>query len=1018
MSSITLTASRIDTANWYQALTFTLRNTSTTAVNLQHAAIRFVASGHVDPWGNIYGDAIDGQKVTLTTLAQAAGELNEITLNQMNAFYLAAGANCSLTVSLAATSVPVSFELLGITLADDAGTPVQPEPEIEPEDNLPLPPETPDTEEDAVTPEEEPTPSPEVDNDIVPVSGSGVSVRCSNVDAQSWYQSVTFTVENGYNQAVDVNGSQITFTANAHVDPYGMFSGTLCGKGAPLLASDGGWPTERNTLTIDNNGPLWLEAGKSAVLTCALSTVQPPVSIENLQLTLVNDPARQGTIVLTFPPMAGNVTLQPVIVLTSPEGKSTTHTGRWGDTLTLDGLYVGNWLITLNTLEDEVMLIAPQQPTLIAVLDSSSDCQRYDLAWQTPVFYAEAELQLDDVAGMSGACVAVELWRDGSVRERTVELIFGQPLMLNKLTSGAHYDLKVLQTTINNVIITALSSAPRITPVAGKRLLTTVNYQKTNAKTTSFVTVNATVMGLPSGTPAQRYLMRSNNGTGMYQYSVELNSGSDLQVLPMPIMTGQYKITVGTVRVDSRLWISEFARSYSIVNKINNITLSFTQGVDLQVRGWPSYVAHGGVTVNSPDTVTAYAGVPVDALFKYDGYDGGGDPFPAAEMDRNGDGILDYDLLPVHRTATLSRELEAQSEQAVMPVMVVYTANASGGSAVADLQDPQRLRNHFGNFITQCLAAQSYKDETHPVPATFVLNPDFLGAMQQEPYGYTAVRQANSMPVNAQLAAAARDLQSVLMFSAPQLPTFSDDIYGYIQAINFIVHCFAPDVAFGWQTNVWATGTADWLLRDSADPQAQGAQIATFINELGVYSGKYAPDFIVFDKFERDCFSPDALAHYGWNATAWRHYLAMVKAVTQGLNAPAMIWQIPGGHMPTAEEGTSLIASNHFGAGGTFLMGDARIGSSVSNIASELTGQALNPATYGAATVGEWLAKDNGYDWGQQQVYSLPDYNIFSVLWGGGSTVSITTIHSNGEDGGWLAGKMREYYRAPCSLLG
>ena len=76
-----------------------------------------------------------------------------------------------------------------------------------------------------------------------------------------------------------------------------------------------------------------------------------------------------------------------------------------------------------------------------------------------------------------------------------------------------------------------------------------------------------------------------------------------------------------------------------------------------------------------------------------------------------------------------------------MPVMVIYTANASGGSALADLQDAQKLRNHFGNFITQCLAAQSYKDETHPVPATFVLNPDFLGALQQEPYGYTVVRQ-------------------------------------------------------------------------------------------------------------------------------------------------------------------------------------------------------------------------------------------------------------------------------------
>ncbi|WP_163387667.1 hypothetical protein, partial [Enterobacter ludwigii] len=82
--------------------------------------------------------------------------------------------------------------------------------------------------------------------------------------------------------------------------------------------------------------------------------------------------------------------------------------------------------------------------------------------------------------------------------------------------------------------------------------------------------------------------------------------------------------------------------------------------------------------------------------------------------------------------------------------------------------------------ITQCLAAQSWKDDQHPVPATFVLNPDFLGAMQQEPYGYTALRKANSVQVNVQLAAAINALPSMPGFSAPTLPTFSNDLYGYV----------------------------------------------------------------------------------------------------------------------------------------------------------------------------------------------------------------------------------------------
>ncbi len=82
---------------------------------------------------------------------------------------------------------------------------------------------------------------------------------------------------------------------------------------------------------------------------------------------------------------------------------------------------------------------------------------------------------------------------------------------------------------------------------------------------------------------------------------------------------------------------------------------------------------------------------------------------------------------------------------------------------------------------------------------------------------------------------------------------------------------------------------------------AQGTAIANFINELGVYSGEYAPDFIAFDKFERDCFSPDALAHYAWNATCWFNYLGMVKHAAKALRKPAMLWQIPG--VPYANRG-------------------------------------------------------------------------------------------------------------------
>ena len=46
-------------------------------------------------------------------------------------------------------------------------------------------------------------------------------------------------------------------------------------------------------------------------------------------------------------------------------------------------------------------------------------------------------------------------------------------------------------------------------------------------------------------------------------------------------------------------------------------------------------------------------------------------------------------------------------------------------------------------------------------------------------------------------------------------------------------------------------------------------------------------------------------------------------------------------------------------------MGDARIGSDLNTIASDLLNTTVNSATYGVATVGDFYAEDNeSYDWG------------------------------------------------------
>ncbi|WP_318371799.1 chitinase [Enterobacter sp.] len=1006
-SQLTIKTNKIDAFNWYQKVVVTITNTGTQAADLNRATLSFSASGHPDPWGVFDGSLIGNQPLTLNNTPQGVSEDNEIIINNSTPLMLKPGASGKISFSLAASSVPLLFDNLTLRLANEAdSTPIP--PVDEPEPVIPAP-------------EEEPTPEPEEIPEtpvepldpvmpIEPVTGSGISLSHSSVNSNSWYQRLTFTLTNGYNQPVDINKLAIHFTASARPDIYSPFTGSLAGNQAPTFTSDGGWPIQKNGIIINNNGPLWLAAGASGTLECALAATQTPVQLTDISAMLASDPGSQGTLAVSFPALSATAGLLPTFTLTRPDGSQKSYTGAWGETQIIDGLSRGEYRLNVDTLENATLKLTPKQAQTAITLASSNDRQQCQIDWLPAVYYADVELTLAAAPDLEGGCVQVELRQHDAV-VRTVTLTFGATTTVNKLVAGERYDIALIPTTINNVQIVSPLFGANFIAGQNQRAAQTVHFQQQQVNTANFVEVQATILGLPSGTPGQRY--RFTTASGSIQYIVMLSSDTAKQKLPLRFASGQYSVPAMKVSQSGAIYQSAFPTTLTLAQSKNVITLPFEKGVHLQVRGWPAYLAHGGVTVNASSSVSAYAGVPVDALFKYDGFDGGGDPIPAAEVDANGDGFLDLNLLPIHKTMDVARKIEKEAGRPVMPVMVVYTANASGGSALPDLQDIQKLRNHFGNFITQCVAAQSYKDADHPVPATFVMNPDFLGAMQQEPYGYTAVRAKNSMQVNQQLAEAVNALAGQLHYSVPVLPRFSDDLYGYLQAMNYVKHQFAPDVPFGWQTNVWATGSADWLLRDNADPSAQAQQIVAFIDELGVYKGNYVPDFIVFDKFERDCFSPDALAHYGWNATCWFNYLNMVKGTASGLNIPAMIWQIPGGHMPTREEGTSLITSSHFASGGTFLMGDARIGSSISAITPALTTLALNRNTYGAATVGEFLLKDNGYDWGQMQAKNLPEYNIFSVLWGGGSTVSLTTIGSNGDDGGWLAEKMREYAASP-----
>lgn len=450
--------------------------------------------------------------------------------------------------------------------------------------------------------------------------------------------------------------------------------------------------------------------------------------------------------------------------------------------------------------------------------------------------------------------------------------------------------------------------------------------------------------------------------------------------------------------------------------------------VNLEVKGWPSTLAMGTITDNSMSNNANLAAAKVESIFKYAG-DGTG----------NRGSVIDP--IVVGQTIAQARALEAINGIKVVPTIVIYTANASnGGVAGEDIVDYDNLVKHYQNFIRQVATIQVHKDAGHVSPGSIVLNPDLLGEWQKnedtffkDEFGSKSswkvvqVKKALKEAITTDTSYVITDNNggSHTLSSLYNLPALKaevdsaldDNILGWVQSQNFIMKRFSPDVSSSWVLNLWNPGSANWVHDEYSGLQAvwneASKSVADFTNAIGAYADNvYRPDYLTFDKYERDGFSTTGRANYAFGAREWDNYLNYVRQITDSIDIPAMLWQIPGGHMATVGESTGNynVAGNSSSAA-SYFMGDKNIGTTVSNIRPEVLNITLNPVVYdGAATVNALLQQTPSYDWGVSRLRHAAYSNVFAILWGGGSTTAVVPIATNGSgDNDWLKNKIVSY---------
>ena len=436
--------------------------------------------------------------------------------------------------------------------------------------------------------------------------------------------------------------------------------------------------------------------------------------------------------------------------------------------------------------------------------------------------------------------------------------------------------------------------------------------------------------------------------------------------------------------------------------------------VSLKVKGWPSHLAMGTVTDNNAATNDALAASGVDSIFNNEVVVRGQVSAVAATIN----------------TIKQARDVEFVSGGAVMPVIGLATADASGVGS-ADILDSAALVKHFQNLIRVAAVMQANKDASHPNPGSLILNAGLLAQWQANLNGSfktafgsngawvaidvkQAVKDALTNEANYSVAGQTVSARYNLTSLKSEVDSaLQNNITGWVQAHNLLVKRLSPDVAFGWVAGVSSQGSNSWVhtrfagLQEVWDTSAYS--VANFANSIGAYTtNSYRPDFLAFDKSADDDFSTTERATNVFGAKEWENYLNNIRQVTDSLDVPAILWQIPGGHLASVGESTGTYdVVNDGAAAGTYFMGDKNIGKTVTNIRSNVLSVALNGSVYaGATSVSSLLQQEAGFDWGVAKLRHAAYSNIFAILWGSTKGIGVVPTATNGSDNDWLKNKV------------
>ncbi len=597
-----------------------------------------------------------------------------------------------------------------------------------------------------------------------------------DVTGSGWYLGgATISITNNCGNAIDLAGTTLSFTS---IDNSGGFAswgdaGTYTNDANYKISfTQGSGNSEIGTITADkawtgknDNGTILAHStivfGGTGVNTSNGGSYQLNLANSSLTINGSAPVAQTGSMTLsidTTDAACSKTSCSNIAVIVKDNNGSTLATvnvpaSSAGGIYTqkIESLNAGTYNLAASSVANTTLIYTPNASPMITANQNSNVTVKYTKAAVTGNATITLPTLVPDYTGTLQVQI-LNTRESGFVRNYSAKQ--GQTISTENLPiSDATHVYKVQTQGIadpKNGKFYIESGLPTLTIKNGQTTPLTVPYK---LSTTTKRTVNYTLSGLKSGDNATIYFQ--DGGKYAYPSYSSLTNAKVTYQFENNTSLGYTVLAGGSYKINP-------IESTMLINANKSIAVTFESVVTptpsgSTVAGWPNYLAMGAVGGPNTDPVgqvnsggdDSFGGKPVDAVFKYAGVNGNGDP-----------GVIDPPMNAI-RMATDLTEVAKVNDRASRVVIVEYTGEMSGGENFADftntnVPNPNKqnstyiMARHFASLAAdaQALVDKPVIKDGKKYYGSMILNPDLLGAMEQNGYIDSVNQQLPANAVN------------------------------------------------------------------------------------------------------------------------------------------------------------------------------------------------------------------------------------------------------------------------------